>query len=36
VAVAYGAHDPAGLRPFAPLATLDSIAEVRAWLRAHA
>jgi phosphoglycolate phosphatase len=36
VAVAYGAHAPAGLERLSPLATVHSIAELRGWLRAHA
>jgi phosphoglycolate phosphatase len=36
LAVAYGAHAAAGLEQLAPLATVNSIAELRAWLRAHA
>jgi len=36
LAVAYGAHDPEGLARERPLATLHSIAELRAWLRQHA
>src|SRR5687767_5213083 len=32
VAVAYGAHEPAGLAAAAPLATVHSIDELRAWL----
>jgi phosphoglycolate phosphatase len=36
VAVAYGAHDLEGLARERPLATLHSIAELRAWLRLHA
>ena len=35
VAVAYGAHAPEGLAKMAPLATLHSIAELRAWLTAN-
>ena len=36
VAVAYGAHNAEGLGAFAPLATVHSIAELRAWLVANA
>lgn len=36
VAVAYGAHHADGLDALAPLATLHSIAELRAWLIANA
>jgi phosphoglycolate phosphatase len=36
LAVAYGAHDPEGLARERPLATLHSIAELRAWLNDHA
>jgi len=36
LAVAYGAHGADGLGALAPLATLHSIAELRAWLVAHA
>jgi len=36
VAVAYGAHAPDGLAEMSPLATVHSIAELRAWLAAHA
>ncbi len=36
VAVAYGAHPPQGLTEMQPLATVHSIAELRAWLTAHA
>jgi phosphoglycolate phosphatase len=36
LAVAYGAHPPHGLAEMAPLATLHSVAELHAWLRAHA
>ena len=36
VAVAYGAHPPAGLERLAPLATVRSIAELRTWLRTNA
>jgi phosphoglycolate phosphatase len=36
LAVAYGAHDQDGLARERPLATLHSIAELRAWLRQHA
>jgi phosphoglycolate phosphatase len=36
VAVAYGAHASEGLVEMAPLATLHSIAELRAWLKANA
>jgi phosphoglycolate phosphatase len=36
VAAAYGAHPPAGLERLAPLATVRSIAELRAWLRTNA
>jgi phosphoglycolate phosphatase len=32
VAVAYGAHEAAGFARYAPLATVHSIAELRAWL----
>ncbi len=35
VAVAYGAHEPAGLAALAPLATVHSTAELRAWLAAN-
>lgn len=34
--VTYGAHPPAQLLTQAPLACLDSAAQLRAWLRAHA
>jgi len=33
LAVSYGAHDSSHFAPFAPLATLDSVAALRAWLR---
>ncbi len=36
LAVSYGAHDAAGLASRAPLATVDSIAALRAWLAANA
>jgi phosphoglycolate phosphatase len=36
VAVAYGAHPPEGLMAMEPLATVHSIAELRAWLAANA
>ncbi len=36
VAVAYGAHAADGFSPFAPLATVHSIAELAHWLRANA
>ena len=36
LAVAYGAHESEGLLQLAPLATVHSIAELRAWLRANA
>ena len=36
VAVAYGAHASEGLVEMAPLATVHSIAELRAWLEANA
>lgn len=36
LAVGYGAHAPAGLAEAAPLATVHSVAELRAWLRANA
>jgi len=36
LAVAYGAHTSAGLAEQGALATVGSIAELRAWLRAHA
>jgi len=36
VAVAYGAHPPQGLTEMQPLATVHSIAELRAWLTTHA
>jgi phosphoglycolate phosphatase len=36
VAVAYGAHAPSGLVEMSPLATLHSIASLRAWLATHA
>jgi phosphoglycolate phosphatase len=36
LAVAYGAHPAEGLERLGPLATLHSVAELRAWLRAHA
>jgi phosphoglycolate phosphatase len=35
VAVAYGAHDVDGLASRAPLATVHSVAELRAWLAEH-
>ena len=35
LAVAYGAHEPEGLARMAPLATVHSVAELRAWLRAN-
>jgi phosphoglycolate phosphatase len=35
VAVAYGAHEPAGLAALRPLATVHSIAELREWLAAN-
>ena len=35
VAVAYGAHDLAGLRRASPLAVMHSVAELRAWLARH-
>ena len=34
--VTYGAHEPDDLRPHAPLALMDSFAEVDAWLNANA
>ena len=34
--VTYGAHEPHDLRPHAPLALMDSFAEVDAWLNANA
>ena len=36
VAVAYGAHSSEGLVEMTPLATVHSIAELRAWLKANA
>jgi len=36
IAVAYGAHGAHGLNAMAPLATVHSIAELRAWLAANA
>jgi phosphoglycolate phosphatase len=36
VAVAYGAHEPVGLAAAGPLATVHSIAELRAWLDQNA
>jgi phosphoglycolate phosphatase len=36
VAVAYGAHEPAGLAAASPLATVHSIRELRAWLDRNA
>jgi phosphoglycolate phosphatase len=36
LAVAYGAHAPDGLAALSPLATVHSIAELRAWLAANA
>ncbi len=36
VAVAYGAHEPAGLAASRPLATVHSIGELRAWLALNA
>lgn len=36
LAVTYGAHSPDGLSSLSPLATLASIAELAAWLRANA
>jgi phosphoglycolate phosphatase len=36
LAVTYGAHEPDGLEEMRPLATLRSIAELRAWLRGNA
>ena len=36
VAVAYGAHEPAGLAAAGPLATVHSIPELRAWLDENA
>ncbi len=36
LAVAYGAHDPAGLARLSPLATVHSIVELRQWLHANA
>jgi phosphoglycolate phosphatase len=36
IAVTYGAHDHAGLAARAPLALLESVAALRAWLAAHA
>lgn len=36
LAVAYGAHAPAGLQRHGPLATVHSVAELRTWLRANA
>ncbi len=36
VAVAYGAHEPAGLAAAGPLATVHSIPELRAWLDQNA
>ena len=35
LAVAYGAHELEGLARERPLATLHSIAELRAWLKEH-
>jgi phosphoglycolate phosphatase len=35
VAVAYGAHEPEGLVALHPLATVHSVAELRAWLAAN-
>lgn len=35
LAVSYGAHERADLEPHAPLAVLDSFAEVHAWLTTH-
>jgi len=35
LAVAYGAHEPEGLARLAPLATVHTVAELRAWLRAN-
>jgi phosphoglycolate phosphatase len=35
VAVAYGAHEPEGLAALGPLATVHSIAELRAWLASN-
>lgn len=36
IAVAYGAHTASGLTKLAPLATLHSVSELRAWLQAFA
>ena len=36
LAVAYGAHAPAGQERRSPLAMVHSVVELRAWLRAHA
>ena len=36
VAVAYGAHPPAGLAGLSPLGLVHSVAELRQWLRANA
>lgn len=36
VAVSYGAHPPAELTALGPLALVDSVAELRRWLRANA
>jgi phosphoglycolate phosphatase len=36
VAVTYGAHDPASLARLGPLATVESVPELRRWLRANA
>jgi phosphoglycolate phosphatase len=36
LAVAYGAHPPEGLAEHSPLATVHSVAELRAWLSTHA
>jgi len=36
LAVAYGAHASSGLQQASPLAVVHTVAELRAWLRAHA
>jgi phosphoglycolate phosphatase len=36
IAVSYGAHEPAGLAQFEPLAMVDSVHELRRWLRMNA
>jgi len=35
IAVTYGAHPSSGLAPLGPLALVDSVADLRQWLRTH-